>query len=348
MRVAIVNDSKVVVEVLREVVLSDPRHDIAWVAEDGDEAARRCREDTPDVILMDLIMPRVNGAEATRLIMRQSPCAVLVVTAGVGKNFQLVCEALGHGAYDAVATPVLGGRPPAEAGAELLAKLEAVDRVNRRLRPDAAGPAPEAQPAPRRPQAGKAVPLVALGTSTGGPLALAAALGALPADFPAAVLLVQHLDPEYVPSLADWLQARTRLAVRIARGGERPQPGVALLACSRDHLVLTAGGTLAYTAEPADYPYRPSVDELFESLAAHWPAPGVAALLTGIGRDGASGLLALRRARWQTAAEHQSTAVVYGMPKAAVELGAAEHVLPLQEVGPFLARAVANLERGHP
>src|SRR5262249_22009779 len=153
MRVAIVNDSKVVVEVLREVVLSDPRHGIAWVAEDGDEAVRRCRADTPDVILMDLLMPRVNGAEATRQIMRESPCAVLVVTAGVGKNFQLVCEALGHGAYDAVGTPVLGNRPLAEAGAELLARLDAVDRVNRRLGRDCTGPPAEPHPAPRSPQA---------------------------------------------------------------------------------------------------------------------------------------------------------------------------------------------------
>jgi chemotaxis response regulator CheB len=297
---------------------------------------------------MDLVMPRVNGAEATQRIMRQSPCAVLVVTAGVPRNFQLVCEALGHGAYDAVATPVLDGRPLAEAGAELLAKLDAVERVNRHLRRDTAGPTADAGPVPRSPPAGKAAPLVALGASTGGPLALAAALGALPADFPAAVLLVQHIDPDCAPTLAGWLQARTRLAVRTALGGERPQPGVALLACSRDHLTLTAGGTLAYTADPADYPYRPSVDVLFESLAAHWPSPGVAVLLTGIGRDGARGLLALRRAHWQTAAEDQSTAVVYGMPKAAVELGAAEHVLPLPEIGPFLVRSVANLKRGHP
>src|SRR5262245_40295700 len=140
MRVAIVNDQKLAAEALRRVVLSDPRHEIAWVAEDGEEAVRRCAQDTPDVILMDLVMPRVNGAEATRRIMQQSPCAILVVTAGVSKNFQLVCDALGHGAYDAVTTPALGCNSPAQAGAELLAKLDGVDRVNRRLRRECGAP----------------------------------------------------------------------------------------------------------------------------------------------------------------------------------------------------------------
>src|SRR5215204_1550571 len=134
MRVAVVNDLKLAAEALRRVVLSDPRHQVAWVAADGEEAVRRCLEDTPDVVLMDLVMPRMTGAEATRRIMQQSPCAILVVTAGVSKNFDQVCEALGHGAYDAISTPELGDRPPAEAGAELLARLEAVDRINRRLR----------------------------------------------------------------------------------------------------------------------------------------------------------------------------------------------------------------------
>ncbi len=352
MRVAIVNDQKLVTEVLRCVVLSDPRHEIAWVAEDGDEAVRRCLQDVPDVILMDLIMPRLNGAEATRQIMRQSPCAILVVTAGVPKNFQLVCEALGHGAYDAVSTPALGGRPPAEAGAELLAKLEAVDRVNRRLRrpcdPAPAPPAPDrradAVPLART----TAVPLVALGTSTGGPLALAAILGALPADFPAPVLVAQHIDAEHASALISWLQARSRLEVRAARRGEPPQPGVVLLACSCDHLRVTAEGTLDYTREPADYPYRPSVDVLFESLARHWPAAGAAALLTGIGRDGARGLLALRRAGWRTIAQDQATSVVYGMPRAAAELGAAIDVLPLPEIGPFLVGLTPKLRKGPP
>ncbi len=127
MRVAIVNDLRLATEALRRVVGSDPRYTVAWTAADGAEAVRRCEADPPDVILMDLIMPGMNGAEATREIMQRRPCPILVVTATVAGNYGLVCEALGHGAYDAVATPVLGNTPPAEAGADLLAKLARVE-----------------------------------------------------------------------------------------------------------------------------------------------------------------------------------------------------------------------------
>src|SRR5207253_6965275 len=146
----------------------------------------------------------------------------------------------------------------------------------------------------------------------GGPLALATILGELPADFPAAVLIVQHIGAEHASCLAGWLQARSRLPVRTALAGDRPEPGAVLLSASTHHLTMTPEGCLAYTSEPAGYPYRPSVDVLFHSLAKHGPSKGVAALLTGIGRDGAQGLLALRQAGWNTVAQDQATSVVYG------------------------------------
>jgi two-component system response regulator WspF len=338
MRVAIVNDLPLTTEALRRIILSDPRHQIAWIAADGDEAVRLCQGDRPDVVLMDLVMPRVNGAEATRRIMQQSPCAILVVTAGVAMNYHLVCEALGHGAYDAVSTPVLAGRSPAEAGAELLGKLNVVDRINRRIttmlvtapagsKPTVPSPAPASTP-----------PLVALGTSTGGPLALAAILAALPVDFPGAILVVQHIGAEYAGCLVDWLKARTPLTVRAAKAGDVPQAGSVLIASSSDHMILTPERTLSYVREPGDYPYRPSVGVLFESLARNWSARGLAVLLTGIGRDGAQGLLTLHERGWTTIAQDQATSVVFGMPRAAIEMGAARHVLPLDQIGPFLCK----------
>jgi two-component system response regulator WspF len=338
MRVAIVNDMPLATEALRRVVLSDPQHEIAWVAADGDEAVRLCGKDRPDVVLMDLVMPGVNGAEATRRIMQQTPCAILVVTAGVASNYNLVCEAIGHGAFDAVTTPVLGARSLSEAGTELLGKLSAVERINRRLLQT---PTPPPAVLPKSPSlsVGRAS-LVALGTSTGGPIALAAVLGSLPADFPGAVLIVQHIGPEYASSLVDWLQARCPLKVRAAKAGDLAQAGTVLLASSCDHLVMKPDQTLAYVREPADFPYRPSVDVLFQSLARHWPGRGIAVLLTGIGRDGAEGLLTLRQAGWQTIAQDEPTSVVFGMPRAAAELGAASQVLALPRIGPILTQLV--------
>jgi chemotaxis response regulator CheB len=338
MRVAIVNDSALATEALRRVVAGDPRHSVAWAARDGDEAVRHCAADRPDVVLMDLLMPVLNGAEATRLIMQRSPCAVLVVTSTVAGNFDLVCQALSHGAYDAVCTPVLGGSAPGRAGAELLAKLERVDRVNRQLGSaapvTAAAPAGGAGPAagPRAP-----VPLVAIGASTGGPAALEAILGRWPATFPAAVVVAQHIAPDFASSLADWLDQRSAPAVRLAAAGDRPRAGDVLIANGAEHLVLAADRSWTYSAEPRECPYQPSVDALFRSLAAHWPWPAVAVLLTGIGRDGAEGLLELRRKGWHTIAQDEATSVVYGMPQAAHRLGAACSVLPLDRIGAHVA-----------
>ncbi len=331
MRVAIVNDLRIATEALRRVVASDPRHTIAWTAVDGAEAVAKCRQDAPDVVLMDLVMPVMNGAEATRQIMQASPCAVLVVTATVVGNFGLVCEALGHGAYDAVCTPQLGGLSAAEAGAELLNKLAMVERIKRYRAGDSRKVAPTAT-TPRANLSAPAayLPLVAVGASTGGPSALAAILSQWPKDFPAGIVIVQHIGPEFAPELVQWLAARSKLQVRLAATGDRPQAGAALVAGTRDHLVMTANRSLAYTPEPVDYPYRPSVNALFDSLAAYWPTAGIGVLLTGIGRDGAEGMLRLRQAGWQTIAQDAATSVVYGMPHAAHELGAANVVLPLE------------------
>ncbi len=173
MRIAIVNDLRVATEVLRRVVCSWPGYTVAWTAASGEEAVRRCEEDSPDVVLMDLLMPGIGGAEATRQIMRRRPCPILVVTANVAGNYSLVCEALSNGAFDAVATPALGDNPPSQAGAALLAKLAHVDRIRSRLENQAAS-STSGLIGPARHLAGTSpdLPLVALGASTGGPSAL--------------------------------------------------------------------------------------------------------------------------------------------------------------------------------
>ena len=285
MRVAIVNDLRIATEALRRVVCSDPRHVVAWTAVDGEEAVRKCGQDTPDVILMDLVMPVMNGAEATRRIMQASPCAVLVVTATVVGNFSLVCEALGNGAYDAVCTPQLGGLAAADAGAELLKKLAMVERINRHRGGDVQKVvAADAVPGAVRSAASAGLPLVAIGASTGGPSALAAILSQWPRDFAAGVIIVQHIGIEFAPELVKWLTERSKLDVRLASAGDRPQPGTVLVAGTLDHLVMTANRSLCYTPQPVDYPYRPSVNALFDSLRLSgrrvgWPCclPGSAA-----------------------------------------------------------------------
>jgi chemotaxis response regulator CheB len=165
-------------------------------------------------------------------------------------------------------------------------------------------------------------------------------LKALPSGFPGAILITQHITPDFTIGLAEWLTQQSRFPVRVASPGDRPTAGLGLLAGRDDHLVLRADGTLGYTPYPTDTPFRPNVDALFDSVAAHWPTAGCGVLLTGMGRDGAEGLLMLRRAGWHTFAQDGPSCVVNGMPDAAVKLGAAQHVLTPAEISKRLATMV--------
>jgi len=340
MRVAIVNDLALAREVLRRLVLSLPQHTIAWTACDGAEAVRKAAADRPDVILMDLVMPVVDGVEATRRIMAESPCPILLVTSSVSGNFSQVYEAMGHGGMDAVNTPTLDREGKVRDAEGLLARLANLAKAGRV--PAAASVAP---PSVVRSE-GEGPPLVALGASTGGPQALARVVESFPSDLPAAVVIVQHIGADFAPSLVHWLQNRARLRVRLASAGDTPVAGEILLAGSDDHLILGRDRRLLYTRDPEDYPYRPSVDVFFGSLAAHFPKRGVAALLTGMGADGARGLLALRQCGWFTLAQDQGSSVVYGMPQAAALLGAACQVLPLSRLAPAILARLAQKEPG--
>jgi two-component system response regulator WspF len=336
MRVAIVNDLALAREVLRRLVISLPGYSVAWTAVDGAEAVRRAAEDRPDVILMDLVMPVMDGVEATRRIMAATPCPILLVTSSVTGNFNMVYQAMGHGGLDAVNTPTFGSDGQVKDGEGLLACLAKLEQAKRLPTTVCNEPPPSGRPKSPGGNANLLPPLLALGSSTGGPEALAQILGELPADFPAGVVIVQHIAADFAPSLVVWLQGRTRLRVSIAAVGQEPKPGQALLAATNDHLFVNRGCLLGYTSEPVDYPYRPSVDVFFDSLAARWPRLGVAVLLTGMGSDGARGLLSLRKAGWHTIAQDQASSVVYGMPKAAAELQAACQILPLNRI----ARAI--------
>lgn len=343
MRIAIVDDSPMAVEVIRRT-LRQAEHQIAWVAGNGLEAVRQCAADRPDLVLMDLLMPVMNGVEATRQIMASTPCAILVVTSSVGANTPLVFDAMGHGALDAVDTPVAHGEAPAQGpGAALLAKVATIGRL---IGKSAVGEQ-TARPAPvHRARPVEVPPLAVLGASTGGPRALATILGMLAGAPGCALVVVQHVDPQFAGGMATWLSRQCGLTVAVAEEGARPAAGTVLVAGRDGHLIVTESLDLAYTPEPEDLHYRPSVDVFFDSVARHWPEPGYAALLTGMGRDGARGLAELKRAGWHTVAQDRQTSVVYGMPAAAAELGAALQVLPLSQIGLQLAARMAERRVG--
>ncbi len=329
MRIAIVNDLNIAVEILRRVVQSVPDHEIAWVARDGREAVEKCAADVPDIILMDLIMPVMDGVEATRRIMQSSPCPILVVTATVEGNLSKVFDAMGCGALDAVATPGIGAGGKFEGRDSLLDKIDTIRRLTAR-RPQAhAGPSGGSAV---RHSTGPVPPLVVVGASTGGPKALADIFSALHGRFRAAVAVVQHVDVRFSRGLAEWLADHTHMRVHLIENGLPITPGEIVIAGTNDHLVMRPDCRLYYTDTPRETPYRPSVDVFFNSVVENWPEPSTAMLLTGMGSDGAQGLKRLRDCGWHTIAQDRGSSVVYGMPKAAAELKAAVDILSLEKI----------------
>jgi chemotaxis response regulator CheB len=336
MRLGIVNDMPLVAEMLRRMLSAASEHRVVWAACTSDEALRLCHEDLPDLVLMDLMQQGMDGVEATRRIMAETPCAILLVTTSVDSDAPRIFEAMGHGALDAVDTPVLNGGDPAQSAAALLRKINAIGRLIDN--PDGArrGSRTAVLPPVAR------YPLVAIGASAGGPVALSTVLRGLPQDFPAAVVIVQHVDSRFAAGMAAWLGESSAMPVLPAREGDTPRPGTVLLACSEHHLTLKAASQLGYTAEPRDYVYRPSVDVFFRSVARLWKGDAIGVLLTGMGRDGAQGLKALRARGCYTIAQDRATSAVYGMPKTAAEIDAAVDILPLPSIAPRLIGAIAR------
>jgi two-component system response regulator WspF len=333
MRIGIVNDSRIACEVLARTVRSLPGFTVLWTAHDGREAIDMCVHELPDIVLMDLIMPNVDGAQATREIMRETPCVILVVTSSVTAHRDKVFEAMGYGALDAVTTPVMGTDGSLQGDEALKQKLKVVSRLV-----SIPVPIKVTALAKFRTHAPSHTPILAIGTSTGGPQALGVVLSALPENFPAAVLIVQHMDAHFAPGFAEWLQQHCVLPLRLAHGGEKAAPGTVWLAGRDRHMYINDDGILILSEEPSNLHFRPSIDVLFTNLAECTRLERVGVLLTGMGSDGAEGLLALRSSGAHTIAQDASSSIVYGMPKMAAERSAATEILPLTEIGPRVVR----------
>jgi two-component system chemotaxis response regulator CheB len=315
------------------------RYRVCGLSEDGRGAARLVARARPDVVVMDMTMPEVDGLEATRAIMSDCPRPIVLFCG-------LDAPDASRRAFEALAAGAVGLVPKPGPGTDLEATGQALVRALDEAvlaglpRPGAARAA-RSPAAPGRPRAGPRQGLVAIGASTGGPPAVRAVLAALPADAPP-VLVLQHIVPSFVESFARWLGGEVPQRVVVAQAGAAPAAGVVYLAPPGADLVLRAG---RLDLQPGAGRHVPSVDVTFESIARA-PGPRTGGVqLTGMGDDGARGLLALRRAGAATIAQDEATSVVYGMPRAARDLGAAEQVLPLDAIGPAVQRALADAPR---
>ena len=342
-RVLVVEDSTVMRMLLVHVLEGDARLRVHEAVESGAAALASIERHAPDVVLMDIHMDGMDGFETARRIMETRPVPIVMCSAvadphSVATSFR----AFDAGAVAVVAKPVSVAHPDFERQADEMAqalRLMAEVKVVRRW-PKKTTLAPAQVSASPARAAGTRIEMVGIGASTGGPPALQTLLSALPADFAAPLLVVQHITAGFLPGLVEWLRESTPLRVEIAQHGTVPAPGHAYLAPDDHHMALDAHRRIRLTREPAEHGVRPAADRLFASLASHVQGRAVGVLLTGMGRDGALGLRAMRDAGATTIAQDRDSCVVYGMPGAAVALGAAEHVLPIERIAGAVCRAV--------
>jgi chemotaxis response regulator CheB len=335
MRVGIADSRSRVQDAVRRVIGAAPGYSVEWSARSAAETLDLVEQSPVEVVLLGLTLGKADVTDVTRRLVVERSCPVVLLTEGEGDRVSKVYEAMGAGAIDVATIP-----KDAFDGDGVLAKLRTVARLlGRRVAPEARA---RSGTTSQRASVAPLPKLVAIGASTGGPQALLTVLSGLPRDFPGAILIVQHVDRQFSEGLAEWLQDGSGMPVKVAQSGSHPKPGTALLAGTADHLILTSARTLRYTAEPRNLAYRPSVDVLFASLLKYWPEPAVAVLLTGMGKDGAAGLRDLRRAGWRTIAQDEATCVVYGMPKAAAEYGAAARILPISAIAAEIRSAVSS------
>ncbi len=334
----IVEDSAVVRTLLTHIINADPRLTVALAVASAEEALEVLEEVKPDVISMDIRLPGIDGLDATRRIMAEHPTPIVVIADSVEDSLKISLNALRAGALTVVEKPAgLASQAYDALADDIRTQLYIMSSVPViRQRPIGGIAPPKIVSTSLDTPPFKKMSVLGLAASTGGPPALAKVIGALSADFPAPVLVVQHMGAPFMEGFASWLGGLTQMPVSIARAGELAEPGRVYVAPGDRHLALRTGRTLMVTEAPPVGGQRPSANVLFQSLARTAGPNAVGVLLTGMGEDGAKGLLELRQAGGCTITEHESSAVVYGMPAAAVRMGASRASLPLDMIGPRL------------
>ncbi len=348
-RVLVVDDSRFMRGVIRAILAADPAIDVVGTAADGLEAVEAVRALQPDVVTMDVDMPRADGLTAVERIMTERPTPIVMISAHTRRDSAAAIRALELGAVDFVAKPSFtvdlgldGLREEILRKVRVAARVRPVRTASRsrpRLVPEPTAPprlADEARPADW-------TPCVVIAASTGGPAALLGIVPDLPAGLPASILIVQHMPAPYTAALAAALAARSPLPVREASDGEWLRRGAVYVNPGGHHLTLAPGGRVVLHAPPTRQGQCPSADLAMMSVARRAGARCVGVILSGMGHDGAAGARAVRRAGGVVIAQDEATSVVYGMPKAAVDAGAVDLVVPLDEVVPAIERCVTEV-----
>ncbi len=339
-RVLIVDDSPTLRHLIRVVLESDPALQVGGEAGNGDEAIVLCERLQPDIITMDIHMPKMSGFDAIEHIMANSPRPIVVCTTTISaKELNIAFKAIEAGALAVTWKP--GGLPHLDSNADKLidtVKAMADVKVVRRrpwLLQNSLTPA--IQPPIR---ISEDVSLIAIGASTGGPPAIQMILLGLEQPLPIPIIIVQHITPGFVVGLAHWLDDTTSSTVKLAEHGEVLQPGHVYLAPDEHHLEVALGNQVRLQKSEPVSGHRPSVDAMFKAVAQTLKSRAIGVLLTGMGEDGARGLLSMSEVGAYTISQDEESSVVFGMPKAAIAMGSAQEVLALDAIAPRLASLV--------
>ena len=343
-RVLIVEDSPIALTILKRILTSSSEIEIVGTARTGVEALAILDNIQPDVICTDFFMPHMDGLELTSKIMTSNPRPILVISGSVQEDdSQRIFQLLEAGAVDVCPKPLTGFDSDNEAFKQsLINKVKVLSgvRVFKRKQSQSRSRSRPNRSSSRAHHAVDSISprcrpkILAIGASTGGPIALQELLMRLPRDFPLPVVCVQHISLGFLEGLIEWLGTNCQLQVQIAEAGQRPEPGRVYFPPERQHLKIDAHGRFVHSDDPPVDSHCPSVTTTFLSIAKFYGRRSMGVLLTGMGRDGAVGMKAIAEAGGLTIAQDEATSVVFGMPKEAIALGAAHHILPIQNIAP--------------
>jgi len=332
-RVLVVDDSPLMCKILTNILNCDPQILVAAVAINGKEAVELVPHLKPDIITMDIDMPVMDGFEATKQIMASHPTPILVVSSKIFKaGMEKVFKAISQGALDVIDKSELELVGDKKSGEALITKIKFLNGVRVMHQPAAKSRIERSVVDLKPPRKKVSDKIVAIVASTGGPQALLEILKRLPQDFPCGIVIVQHITSGFLAGLVDWLTKECKIKIKIGEDSEEIRPGVAYIAPDNFQMRVEDGGRITLTNEPACGGHRPSGDVLLESVASTYGKGVVGAILTGMGKDGAMGMKAIKQLHGKTIAQDEESCVVFGMPNAAIELDVIDKVLPLERI----------------